>query len=197
MPQWLPALDGVVAKLESGARVADLGCGHGASTMLLAQAYPKSTFHGSDYHEGSIDQARKRAAEAGVADRVTFEVAVGADLRRARLRPRRDVRLPARHGRPAGRGPAHPRSLAPDGTWLIVEPAAGDTSRTTSTRWAGSTTTSRRSSACPTRMSQTGGYALGAQAGEAAIRQVVTDAGFTQFRQVAETPFNNVFEARP
>ena len=106
VPEWLPALDGVVDKLNAGARVVDLGCGHGASTVLLAQAFPASTFVGSDYHEGSIEEARKRAAEAGVSDRVRFEVATCAEHRRARRRPGRDLRLPARHGRPARGGPA-------------------------------------------------------------------------------------------
>ena len=197
VPQWLPALEGVVAKLENGARVADLGCGHGASTLLLAQAYPRSTFHGSDYHEGSIDQARKRAAEAGVTDRVTFEVASaqtfeghGYDLAATfdSLHDMGDPLSAARHIR---------ASLAPDGTWLIVEPAASDKLEENFNP-VGRVYYNFSTFLCvPNAMSQSGGYALGAQAGEAAIRQVVTDAGFTQFRRVAETPFNNVYEARP
>ena len=126
VPQWIPALDGVVAKLENGARVADLGCGHGASTMLLAQAYPNSSFHGSDYHQGSIDQARKRAAEAGVADRVTFEVASAQTFTgTATTWSRRSTACTTwatRWARPS----TSAASLAPDGTWLIVEPAASD-----------------------------------------------------------------------
>jgi len=197
VPQWLPALDGVVAKLENGARVADLGCGHGASTMLLAQAYPNSSFHGSDYHQGSIDQARKRAAEEGVTDRVTFEVASaqtfeghGYDLA-ATFDCLHDM------GDPLGAARHIRGSLAPDGTWLIVEPAASDKLED-NFNLVGRVYYNFSTFLCvPNAMSQTGGYALGAQAGEAAIRQVVTDAGFTQFRKVAETPFNNVFEARP
>ena len=197
VPQWLPALDGVVAKLENGARVADLGCGHGASTMLLAQAYPNSSFHGSDYHQGSIDQARKRAAEEGVTDRVTFEVASaqtfeghGYDLA-ATFDCLHDM------GDPLGAARHIRGSLAPDGTWLIVEPAASDKLEDNFNP-VGRVYYNFSTFLCvPNAMSQTGGYALGAQAGEAAIRQVVTDAGFTQFRKVAETPFNNVFEARP
>ncbi len=197
VPQWLPALDGVVAKLENGARVADLGCGHGASTMLLAQAYPNSSFHGSDYHQGSIDQARKRAAEEGVTDRVTFEVASaqtfeghGYDLT-ATFDCLHDM------GDPLGAARHIRGSLAPDGTWLIVEPAASDNLEDNFNP-VGRVYYNFSTFLCvPNAMSQTGGYALGAQAGEAAIRQVVTDAGFTQFRKVAETPFNNVFEARP
>ena len=197
VPQWLPALDGVVAKLENGARVADLGCGHGASTMLLAQAYPNSSFHGSDYHQGSIDQARKRAAEEGVTDRVTFEVASaqtfeghGYDLA-ATFDCLHDM------GDPLGAARHIRGSLAPDGTWLIVEPAASDKLEDNFNP-VGRVYYNFSTFLCvPNAMSQTGGYALGAQAGEAAIRQVVTDAGFTRFRKVAETPFNNVFEARP
>jgi ubiquinone/menaquinone biosynthesis C-methylase UbiE len=197
VPQWLPALEGVVAKLEKGARVADLGCGHGASTVLLAQAYPTSTFQGSDYHEGSIDQARKRAAEAGVTDRVTFEVASaqtfeghGYDLA-ATFDSLHDM------GDPLGAARHIRASLAPDGTWLIVEPAASDKLEDNFNP-VGRVYYNFSTFLCvPSAMSQTGGYALGAQAGEAAIRQVVTDAGFTQFRKVADTPFNNVYEARP
>jgi ubiquinone/menaquinone biosynthesis C-methylase UbiE len=197
VPQWLPALEGVVAKLENGARVADLGCGRGASTLLLADAYPKSTFHGSDYHEGSIEQARKRAAEAGVTDRVTFEVASaqsfeghGYDLA-ATFDCLHDM------GDPLGAARHIRASLAPDGTWLIVEPAASDNPEDNFNP-VGRVYYNFSTFLCvPNAMSQQGGYALGAQAGEAAIRQVVTDAGFTQFRKVADTPFNNVYEARP
>jgi ubiquinone/menaquinone biosynthesis C-methylase UbiE len=197
VPQWLPALEGVVAKLENGARVADLGCGHGASTLLLADAYPKSTFHGSDYHEGSIEQARKRAAEAGVTDRVTFEVASaqtfeghGFDLA-ATFDCLHDM------GDPLGAARHIRSSLAPDGTWLIVEPAASDNLEDNFNP-VGRVYYNFSTFLCvPNAMSQRGGYALGAQAGEAAIRQSVTDAGFTQFRRVADTPFNNVYEARP
>ena len=139
-----------------GAAVADVGCGHGASTVLLAQAYPNSTFVGSDYHEGSIDAARKRAAEAGVADRVIFEVATRADVRRHRLRPGGDLRLPARHGRP-GRGGAARARVAGAGRHLAGRRAVRRRRRwpTTSTRSAGSTTPSRRCSASRTRCRST------------------------------------------
>ena len=197
VPEWLPALDGVVAKLESGARVADTGCGHGASTILLAQAFPNSTFLGSDYHEGSIEEARKRAAEAGVTERVTFEVASaqtfdghGYDLV-ATFDCLHDM------GDPLGAARHIRSSVAADGTWLIVEPYASDRLEDNFNP-VGRVYYSFSAFLCvPNAMSQTGGYALGAQAGESAIRQVVTDAGFTQFRRVAETPFNMVFEARP
>jgi SAM-dependent methyltransferase len=196
IPAWIPALDGVEAKLRAGARVADIGCGHGASTVLLATEYPASTFAGSDYHHGSIEQARKRAADAGVADRVSFEVAsaqtfggTGYDLVATFdcLHDMGDPLGAARHVRDA---------LAPDGTWLIVEPYAND-SVAGNLNPVGRVYYSFSTFLCvPNALSQPGGYALGAQAGEAAMRQVVTDAGFTRFRRAAETPFNLVFEAR-
>jgi SAM-dependent methyltransferase len=194
---WIPALDGVAAKLEAGARVADIGCGHGASTILLAQAFPNSTFVGSDYHAGSIDAARKNAAEAGVADRVTFEVA-GAQTFSGR-----DYDLVATFdclhdmGDPLGAARQIRNSLAPDGTWLVVEPFAGDRLED-NLNPVGRVFYNFSSFLCvPNALSQSGGYALGAQAGETAIGQVITDAGFTRFRRAAETPFNLVFEARP
>jgi 2-polyprenyl-3-methyl-5-hydroxy-6-metoxy-1,4-benzoquinol methylase len=193
---WIPALDGVEAKLRTGARVADVGCGHGASTVLMAQAYPESTFDGSDYHDGSIAQARKRAAEAGVTDRVSFEVA-GAQAFTGTgytlvttfdcLHDMGDPLGAARHIRSA---------LDPDGAWLIVEPAAGD-SVAENLNPVGRVYYSFSTLLCvPNALSQPGGYALGAQAGEQAIRQVCTDAGLTRFRRIGETPFNLVFEAR-
>jgi len=197
VPEWLPALDGVVEKLNAGARVVDLGCGHGASTVLLAEAFPASTFVGSDYHEGSIEEARKRAADAGVADRVRFEVAS------AQSTDEHDVDLVATFdclhdmGDPLGAARRIRSTLAPDGTWLIVEPKAGDTVEE-NLNPLGRVYYGFSTFLCvPNAMSQSGGYALGAQAGEAAIRQVVTDAGFTRFRRVSETLLNLVFEARP
>jgi len=197
IPSWIPALDGVEDKLRAGALVADIGCGLGASSILLAQAYPNSRFAGSDYHDGSIELARKHAGEAGVADRVSFETASAATFSGAGydlaatfdcLHDMGDPLAAARHVRQA---------LAPDGTWLIVEPAAADDV-------AGNLNPVGRSYyafstllCVPNALSQSGGYALGAQAGEAAIRQVVTDAGFTRFRRAAETPFNLVYEVRP
>jgi ubiquinone/menaquinone biosynthesis C-methylase UbiE len=197
LTEWIPALDGVQAKLERGASVADLGCGHGASTILLAEAFPASTFVGSDYHAGSIESARERAQAAGLADRVRFEVASAQSLEA------HDLDLVATFdclhdmGDPLGAAQHIRRSLAADGTWLIVEPAAGDTVES-NLNPVGRVYYSFSTFLCvPNAMSQAGGYALGAQAGEAAIRQVVTDAGFTRFARVAETPFNNVYEARP
>ena len=197
VPSWIPALDGVEAKLRDGARVADIGCGLGASTVLLAGAFPASTFAGSDYHEASVELARKRAADAGVSNRTAFEVAsaqtftgTGYDLVASFdcLHDMGDPLGAARHVRQA---------IAPDGTWLIVEPAAGDTVAD-NLNPVGRAYYGFSSFLCvPNALSQPGGYALGAQAGEAAIRDVVTEAGFTRFRRAAETPFNLVFEARP
>ena len=197
VPAWIPALDGVADKLEAGARVADVGCGLGASTVLLAQAFPNSLFSGSDYHRGSVERARKRAADAGVEDRTTFEVATAQDFPGLGfdlvatfdcLHDMGDPAAAARHVREA---------LAPDGTWLIVEPYAGDTVAD-NLNAVGRIYYGFSTYLCvPNARSQDGGYALGAQAGEAAIRALVVGAGFTRFRRVAETPFNLVFEARP
>jgi ubiquinone/menaquinone biosynthesis C-methylase UbiE len=195
--EWLPALDGIVARLESGARVADLGCGHGASTVLMAQAFPKSTFFGSDYHQGSIDEARKRAADAGVADRVRFEVATAQSATGHDLDLVTTFDCLHDMGDPVGAAKHVRSSLAPDGTWMIVEPFANDTV-VDNLNPVGRVYYGFSTYLCvPSAMSQSGGYALGAQAGEKAIGQVVTDAGFTRFRRVAETPFNLVYEARP
>jgi len=195
--EWLPALDGVVAKLQQGATVADVGCGHGASTILMAEAFPASVFVGSDYHEGSIITARERAVEAGVSDRVTFEVAAassysgtGYDL---------VTMFDCLHdmGDPAGAARHVRQSLTADGTWLIVEPAAGDRVED-NLNPVGRTYYGFSTLLCtPASLSQDVGLALGAQAGEARIRDVVTTAGLSRFRRVSETPFNIVYEARP
>jgi SAM-dependent methyltransferase len=194
---WLPALDGVEDKLRGGARVADIGCGHGASTVLMATSFPNATFRGSDYHDGSIGEARVRAKDAGVEDRVTFEVASAQTFTGGPY----DVvtTFDALHdmGDPLGAARHVRESLASDGTWMIVEPFAGDTVAD-NLNPVGRVYYSFSTFLCvPNAMSQPGGFALGAQAGEAAIRRVATDAGFTRFRRVAETPFNIVYEARP
>jgi SAM-dependent methyltransferase len=197
LSEWIPALAGVGAKLERGARVADLGCGHGASTVLMAQAFPASTFVGSDYHAGSIEAARTRAEEAGVADRVRFDVAGAQALADHDLDLVTTFDCLHDMGDPLGAAQHVRRSLAADGTWMIVEPAAGDTVAD-NLNPVGRVFYGFSTFLCvPNAVSQPGGYALGAQAGGAAIRQVVTDAGFTRFRRVAETPFNHVYEARP
>jgi 2-polyprenyl-3-methyl-5-hydroxy-6-metoxy-1,4-benzoquinol methylase len=196
IPEWLPSLEGVVDKLERGALVGDVGCGHGASTILMAQAFPNSTFVGSDYHEGSIQTARQRAAEAGVADRVSFQVAPAA----AYGGDGYDVvtMFDCLHdmGDPVGAARHVHSTLAPDGTWMIVEPHAGDRVED-NLNPVGRAYYSFSTLLCtPASLSQDVGLALGAQAGEARIRDVVEAGGFTRFRRTAETPFNLVFEAR-
>jgi 2-polyprenyl-3-methyl-5-hydroxy-6-metoxy-1,4-benzoquinol methylase len=194
---WLPTLDGVMGKLEQGAKVADIGCGHGASTILMAQAFPASTFVGSDYHEGSIETARQRAAEAGVADRVTFEVAPAASYSGHEYDLVTMFDCLHDMGDPVGAARHVRESLAADGTWMIVEPAAGDRVED-NINPVGRTYYGFSTLLCtPASLSQEVGLALGAQAGEARISGVVTSAGLTRFRRVAETPFNIVYEARP
>lgn len=197
VPSWIPSLEGIEEKLRSGAKVADVGCGLGASSVLLAKEYPNSHITGSDYHDESIELARKRAADAGVAERTSFEVATaqefsgkGYDLVTTFdcLHDMGDPYSAATHVRQA---------LASDGTWMIVEPFAGDT-LAENMNPVGRVYYNFSTFLCvPNALSQTGGYSLGAQAGEAAIRRVVTDAGFTRFRRATETPFNIVYEARP
>jgi len=194
---WIPALDGVEAKLKAGAKVADVGCGHGASTILMAQAYPESRFYGFDYHSDSIDQARLKAQAAGVTDRVQFEVAA------AKSYPGSDYDFVAFFdclhdmGDPAGAA-AHVRaSLAPSGTWMIVEPFAND-DVSANLNPVGRIYYSASTLFCvPASLSQEVGLGLGAQAGESRLREVVKSAGFTRFRRATETPFNLVLEARP
>jgi SAM-dependent methyltransferase len=193
---WLPSLDGVVEKLERGAKVADLGCGHGSSTILMAQAFPNSTFVGSDYHAGSIETARARAAAAGVADRVRFEAVAAAD------HPGGDYDLITMFdclhdmGDPVGAARQVASLLAPDGTWMIVEPRAGDKTEENFNPVGRAYYAFSTLLCTPASLSQEVGLALGAQAGEARIRDVVTAGGLGRFRRAAETPFNLVFEAR-
>ncbi len=194
---WIPALDGVQERLRAGARVADIGCGHGASTVVLAQAYPGSRFTGFDYHAESIAAASKSAAEAGVGDRVGFEVAPadsfpggGYDLVCFFdcLHDMGDPVAAATHAREA---------LADDGTLLVVEPQAGDEladnlNPISRLFYAGSVFL-----CTPSSLAQHGAMGLGAQAGESRLRAVLTDAGFTRVRLATQTPFNLVIEARP
>jgi SAM-dependent methyltransferase len=194
---WIPALSDVKAKLEAGARVADVGCGKGASTILLAKAYPKSRFFGFDYHEKSIEAARESAKRNGVADRVTFEVAKAKEF------PGKDYDCVAVFdclhdmGDPIGAAAHVRQSLAKDGTWMIVEPFANDQLKD-NLNPVGRVYYSFSTLLCtPCSRSQEVGLCLGAQAGETRIREVVTSAGFNRFRRAAETPFNIVYEARP
>lgn len=196
---WIPSLDGIESRLKTGALVADVGCGHGASTILMAQAYPHSKFVGFDYHAASVDRARQRAAEAGVSDRVTFQVAKAKDFPRNGGGYDLVAFFDCLHdmGDPAGAA-AHVRStLKSEGAWMIVEPFAGDHVQENLNPvgrlyYAGSTLI-----CTPCSKSQEVGLALGAQAGEARLREVVTGGGFTRFRRATQTPFNLVFEARP
>src|SRR2546423_5694319 len=172
LPSWLPALDGVLEKLERGAKVADVGCGHGSSTILLAKAYPNSRFVGSDYHEGSIATARQRAEEAGVADRVRFEVAPAAAY------PGKGYDLVTMFdclhdmGDPAGAARHVRETLAPDGTWMIVEPLAGQTVADNLHPLGRAYYAFSNFICTPSGLSPAGGYALGAHAGEGAIREL-------------------------
>jgi len=193
--RWVPALEGVEDKLRQGARVADVGCGHGASLILLARAFPASTFVGFDYHEGSVEAARQAAAEAGVDGRVSFEVA-GADSFGGDPYDLVCV-FNALHewGDPVGAA-RHIRSrLAPDGTWMFTEPCT-DEELVESVR--ARTFFSVSTFVCtPSALSQGADEALGAQAGEATLRRVAEEAGFTRFRRATETPAFMVLEARP
>jgi ubiquinone/menaquinone biosynthesis C-methylase UbiE len=194
---WIPALDGAEAKLTAGARVADIGCGHGASTTLMARAFPNSTFTGSDYHEGSISQARKRAAEAGLGGQVSFDVASAQTFDGGPYDLVTSFDCLHDMGDPLGAARHVRQQLAADGTWMVVEPYAGATVAD-NLNPVGRVYYSFSTFLCvPSALSQEGGYSLGAQAGEEAIRRLTADAGFTGFRRVAETPFNIVYEVRP
>ncbi|MDN5869528.1 MAG: methyltransferase domain-containing protein [Nitrococcus sp.] len=193
---WLPALNGITGKLTEGARVADIGCGHGASTVLMAQAYAQSIFVGYDYHEPSIGIARKRAEAAGVADRASFQVASAKDYDGsydlvAAFDCLHDM------GDPVGVAEHVLDTLEPDGAWMLVEPFANDRVEQ-NLNPLGRAFYSISTLVCtPCSLSQEVGYGLGAQAGEARIREVVTKGGFGRFRRAAETPFNLIYEARP
>jgi SAM-dependent methyltransferase len=192
---WLPALDGAEARLTAGARVADVGCGVGASTILMAKAFPRSKFFGFDYHAGSIELARKRAEAAGVQDRVSFNVAKSTDYPGENydlvahfdcLHDMEDPHGAARHVRD---------TLAADGIWMIVEPFASDRPEENHNA-VGRVYYSASTMLCVPHSLAFGGPALGAQAGEARLREVVASAGFGRFRRATETPFNLVLEAR-
>lgn len=194
---WIPALRGVKQKLEAGAQVADVGCGKGASTLLMAKAFPKSRFFGFDYHDKSIEAARDAARREGMADRVTFEVSKAKEF------PGKNYDFVAVFdclhdmGDPAGAAAHVLQSLDKDGTWMIVEPFANDQLKD-NLNPVGRVYYSFSTLLCtPCSRSQEVGLCLGAQAGETRIREVVTSAGFNRFRRAAETPFNIVYEARP
>ncbi|MGP4014825.1 class I SAM-dependent methyltransferase [Saccharopolyspora sp. 5N708] len=194
---WIPALDGVDAKLAAGAKVADVGCGHGASTLLLAESYPMSKITGFDYHDRSVDLARTRAAEAGLAARLSFEVAAAADF------PGTEYDLvavfDALHDMPDPLGAAqHIRqSLKPDGTFLLVEPYARDTVEDNLNPVGRQYYTASTVVCVAHSMTEEPRTALGAQAGETRLTELLHDAGFTRVRRAAETSFNLIIEARP
>jgi SAM-dependent methyltransferase len=197
VPEWIPALDGVRAKLERGARVADVGCGHGASTALMAEAFPNSTFVGFDYHDASITRARELCREAGVAANTSFVVAGAKEY------PGRDYDLVCMFdclhdmGDPAGASAHVLETLKADGTWLIVEPMAGDRVQDNLNPVGRVFYGASTLVCCPASLDQEVGLALGAQAGEERLRAVVESGGFTRFRRATETPFNLILEARP
>ncbi len=194
---WLPALDGVEAKLRVGGKVADVGCGLGASTRLMAQAYPRSRFTGFDYHRESIELARKKAKDAGLKDQAQFEIAPAAAFPGSGYDLITMFDCLHDMGDPVGAARHVRQALAPDGTWMIVEPAAGDRIEQNLNPVGRAYYAFSNFLCTPSSLSQDVGLALGAQAGEARIRDVATVGGFTRFRRVAETPFNNVYEARP
>lgn len=194
---WIPALDGVVEKLQAGARVADIGCGHGASTILLAQAYPNSTIIGFDYHTESIEAAQQRAIEAGVAGRTQFEVASAKTFDNGPYDLAMIFDTLHDLGDPVGTAKHVLSSLKPDGVWMIVEPFANDQVSENFNPLGRIMYAASTLFCTPNSLSQEVGLALGAQAGEARIRDVVTLGGFTRFQRVAETQTNLVFEARP
>jgi SAM-dependent methyltransferase len=193
---WLPALDGVVVKLGKGGKVADVGCGVGASTIIMAKAYPKSTFIGFDSHVGSIELARQRAKDAGVADRVTFEVANATNF------PGNNYDLVAHFDcfhdleDPAGAAKHARAAIAPDGTWLLVEPFANDQPEDNHNP-VGRVFYSASTMLCVPHSLSQHGPALGAQAGEAKLRELVLGGGWKSVKRATATPFNLVLEARP
>ena len=194
---WIPALDGVDATLQDGGCVADVGCGYGASTVLMAEAYPNSTFVGIDYHEPSMEAARERAAEAGVSERVSFEVATAKSYNGAGYDFVTMFDCLHDMGDPVGAATHVRDTLTEEGTWMMVEPYASDEVEENLTP-VGRAFYSVSTLVCtPNSLNQEGERVLGAQAGEARIREVVTDGGFTRFRRATETPFNLVFEAKP
>ena len=194
---WLPALDGIVARLERGATVADVGCGHGFSTVIMAKAFPKSTFIGYDFHEGSVAQARTHAQKHEVTANVRFEVATAGDFPGGNLDLVTFFDCLHDMGDPVGAARHVREALKPDGTWMIVEPAAGDRlednlNPVSRLYYAASTMI-----CVPTSLDQPVGAALGAQAGVARLSAAITEGGFRKVRKATETPFNMVLEARP
>ncbi len=194
--EWIPALEGVKAKLETGARVADVGCGHGASTIIMANAFPNSTFVGFDYHPASIEWARRTADKAGVGDRVAFEVAAAKEYPGAGYDLVTFFDCLHDMGDPVGAAKHVRASLAPGGAWMVVEPIANDKLED-NFNIVGRLYYAASTLLCtPASLSQEVGLALGAQAGEKRLRDVLQQAGFTKVRRVAQTPANMILEVR-
>jgi SAM-dependent methyltransferase len=194
---WIPALEGVQAKLEKGAKVADIGCGKGASTRLMAKAFPKSQFVGFDSHDKSIEGARESAKREGLGDRVAFEVAKAKEIPGMGYDFVTVFDCLHDMGDPAGAAKHIRQALAKDGTWMIVEPFAKDEMKDNFNPLGRAYYGFSTLLCTPCSRSQEVGLCLGAQAGEARIREIVTAAGFSRFRRATETPFNIVYEARP
>ena len=194
---WIPALEGVHEKLQAGARAADVGCGLGASTILMAKAYPKSEFFGFDYHDKSIEKAKQRAKDAGAGGNVHFDTAMAKNF------PGKDYDFvtffDCLHdmGDPAGASQHVHSTMKKDGTWMIVEPMAGDKLEENLNPIGRAFYGASTLLCTPASLSQEVGLALGAQAGEKRLKHVVTAGGFTRFRRATQTPFNLIFEARP
>ncbi|UNU41673.1 class I SAM-dependent methyltransferase [Sphingopyxis sp. YF1] len=196
VPNWIPALDGVEARLHAGAAVADVGCGVGFSTLLMADAYPESRFVGFDFHGPSIDEARRHAAEHGYGDRVRFEVAAAKEIAETGFDLVTMYDCLHDMGDPRGCAMHMRRILAPDGVWMIVEPIAGD-APADNMNPVGRLYYNASTMICvPTSLDQEVGAALGAQAGEAQLSQVIRDGGFAAVRRATEGPFNMILEAR-
>ncbi len=194
---WIPSLNGVEEKLKSGAKVADIGCGHGASTILMAQAYPNSRFFGFDYHDESIEASRQKAEAAGVADRITFEVVKAKEFPGENYDFVTTFDCLHDMGDPVGGAKHIKNSLADDGTWMIVEPFANDKTEDNHNP-IGRVYYSASTLICtPASLSQEVGLALGAQAGEQRLREVALEGGFSSLRRANETPFNLILEATP
>lgn len=194
---WIPSLTGVKEKLEAGARVADIGCGKGASTRLMAKAFPKSQFFGFDYHDKSIEGARESAGREGLASRATFNVAMAKDFPGTGYDFITVFDCLHDMGDPVGAAKHVRQVIANDGTWMIVEPYANNTLKDNMNPVGRAFYGFSTLLCTPCSRSQEVALCLGAQAGENRIRDVVTAAGFTRFRRATETPFNIVYEARP
>jgi SAM-dependent methyltransferase len=195
LSDWIPALDGVEAKLRAGIRVADVGCGFGASTILMAEAYPDSTFVGFDYHQPSIEAARRQAKEAGLTN-VTFEAAKSTDYPGSGYGFVTHFDCLHDMGDPVGAAARVKQTLAADGTWMIVEPFAGDRVED-NLNPVGRVFYAASTMVCVPASLHSNGPALGAQAGEARLREVVMQGGLSRVRRATQTPFNLVLEARP